>query len=381
MITNLESNCDIFDIINHVERYGDKDIDIFMLDGEPWFRGNDIAKILGYVHPSQAIRDLIDADDKQSMQALIQKVQVKNLDPKINQNQLKSAYINESGLYTLIMSSKLEQAKKFRKWVTGTLLPTIRRSGHKKIMKQLSETQRELEDIRKKTLVLSEFQDRTKPRIKKEIFYIATTRQYAQNCRFKFGGVENVKKMTSRLANYNSDRAAEDKFYFAFMTEVYNFRTLENRLKDIIPAQFKDDKTSKNEMIHCHFDALKKIIEFLIENHSDEVEFMNGFIKEMVQMTIEKEPTIPEPIIMNMLEVRLVKNGKEETKFIDLDTLEEKERIEIVRRIFENFYPGKKEITRTEFENYAKQQNLRFKSRPMWKLLKDISANLITVKY
>lgn len=86
-------------------------------DGEPWFVGKDVAEILGYKETSKAIRTHICAEDKG----------VSVLDTPGGQQ--KITLINESGLYSLILGSKLPKAKTFKRWVTSEVLPTIRKTG------------------------------------------------------------------------------------------------------------------------------------------------------------------------------------------------------------------------------------------------------------
>lgn len=91
------------------------------IDGEPWFVGKDVAEALGYSNTKKAILDHVDADDK----TLIQRSQ--NVTFEIPNRGM--TIINESGLYSLILSSKLESAKVFKHWVTSEVLPTIRKTG------------------------------------------------------------------------------------------------------------------------------------------------------------------------------------------------------------------------------------------------------------
>lgn len=86
-------------------------------DGEPWFVGKDVAEILGYKETAKAIRTHICAEDKG----------VSVLDTPGGQQ--KITLINESGLYSLILGSKLPKAKTFKRWVTSEVLPTIRKTG------------------------------------------------------------------------------------------------------------------------------------------------------------------------------------------------------------------------------------------------------------
>lgn len=91
------------------------------IEGEPWFVGKDVAEALGYSNTKKAILDHVDADDK----TLIQRSQ--NVTFEIPNRGL--TIINESGLYSLILGSKLEKAKEFKRWVTAEVLPTIRKTG------------------------------------------------------------------------------------------------------------------------------------------------------------------------------------------------------------------------------------------------------------
>lgn len=88
-----------------------------MINDQPWFVGKDIAVALGYSNPQKAIRDHIDVEDK-------------TVNDSFTINGTKGTLINESGLYSLILSSKLPSAKKFKRWVTSEVLPAIRKTGH-----------------------------------------------------------------------------------------------------------------------------------------------------------------------------------------------------------------------------------------------------------
>ena len=86
--------------------------------GEPWFAGKDVAEMLGYKKSRNALMAHVDADDKKG--ALIQ-------GPLGGPQNM--TIINESGLYSLILASKLPQAKAFKRWVTAEVLPQIRKTG------------------------------------------------------------------------------------------------------------------------------------------------------------------------------------------------------------------------------------------------------------
>lgn len=88
------------------------------IDGEPWFVGRDVAIALGYAKPQNAVRDYVEKDDTLKQ----------GITDSLNREQM-TVIINESGMYSLIFGSKLESAKKFKKWVTSEVLPSIRKSG------------------------------------------------------------------------------------------------------------------------------------------------------------------------------------------------------------------------------------------------------------
>lgn len=96
--------------------------------GEPWFVGNDIAKCLGYDTPKNAVKKYVDEDDSFMFVINSESGGIK-INPTENQYVKEIRLINESGLYSLVFSSKLESAKLFKKWVTKEVLPSIRKTG------------------------------------------------------------------------------------------------------------------------------------------------------------------------------------------------------------------------------------------------------------
>ncbi|WP_026385492.1 phage antirepressor [Acidaminococcus intestini] len=89
------------------------------INNEPWFVGKDVAKILGYAKPENAIANHVDEEDKTS--TLIQ--------GSGSNYKSKAIIINESGLYSLVLSSKLPSAKEFKRWITHEVIPAIRKHG------------------------------------------------------------------------------------------------------------------------------------------------------------------------------------------------------------------------------------------------------------
>ena len=88
-----------------------------LIDEEPWFVGRDVAAALGYSDTAQAVRKHVDEEDRGVVEMTT---------PGGHQN---TTVINESGLYSLILTSKLPSAKQFKRWVTTSVLPAIRKTG------------------------------------------------------------------------------------------------------------------------------------------------------------------------------------------------------------------------------------------------------------
>lgn len=88
-----------------------------LVNNEPYFVGKDVAEILGYESPSAAVSKKVDAEDRG-----LSKMETPS-------GEQEMTIINESGLYSLILSSKLPTAKKFKRWVTSEVLPSIRKTG------------------------------------------------------------------------------------------------------------------------------------------------------------------------------------------------------------------------------------------------------------
>ena len=92
-----------------------------LIDGEPWFVAKDVSEALGYARTPNMIK-LVDDEDKRNISS-------SDLEHQAYKQNYTIGIINESGLYAAIFGSKQENAKKFKKWVTSEVLPTIRKTG------------------------------------------------------------------------------------------------------------------------------------------------------------------------------------------------------------------------------------------------------------
>ena len=127
-------------IIEKVFKYGETELSVIKCKDDIWFRGKTLAdnvrilpmlgysQVLGYSHPLKAIHMHIDSEDKEEMLELVYKGGAQNGHPFRNV-QRGTIYVNESGLYSLVLCSQLESAHTFKRWVTSQVLPSIRKTG------------------------------------------------------------------------------------------------------------------------------------------------------------------------------------------------------------------------------------------------------------
>ena len=119
-----------------------------MVKGETYFVGKDVASALGYVHPTKAVTTHVDEEDRiMTKTATIQ-------------GKRDTTFINESGLYALILSSKLDSARRFKRWVTSEVLPAIRQNGRYELElhnRQLEQRNALLEEINTQQKPLTDY--------------------------------------------------------------------------------------------------------------------------------------------------------------------------------------------------------------------------------
>jgi hypothetical protein len=314
---------------------------------------------------------------------------------RLTLNELNSIYINESGLYSLILRSKLESAKVFKKWVTSEVLPSIRKRGQFQVNTQIKlleeqlETQhaqleakdQQIKQQKSGNLILKNYVHNIKSRSKEHVIYIATSKLYASQNNFKVGGCSSNKLLKSRLANYNSGRPTQDNMYFAIIFKCSDYRCMESRIKDIL-AGFRSKKNA--EMYVIHYDTLCNIMEFMINNYNSEIDKLNEFINNIIEHMVDRPAVIPEPLILDYIELKLIKDGEAvKSDTINLDDMEETKQKQVISELFNNFKtPTMTTINRKEFEKHLSERDIRYKKRNVWKIVKDIASDLnLLLKY
>lgn len=139
------------------------DVRTVMIDDEPWFVGKDVCTVLKYARPDNAVVDRVDEEDRRYIDS---KTHPQNKDV-IDYRELGQRggwLINESGLYSLIFGSKLDSAKKFKRWVTSEVLPTLRKTGGYRVPQTIPEQIQLLAqgnvELNKRVDILSERMDK-----------------------------------------------------------------------------------------------------------------------------------------------------------------------------------------------------------------------------
>lgn len=133
------------------------EIRVVEINGEPWFVGKDVAQALGYTNHRKALADHVDAEDKRQEDGV-------TIRDSIGREQ-HPTIINESGVYSLILSSKLPTAKRFRRWVTSEVLPSIRKTGGYALPKDYPSALRALADAEEQRMALEAESEQNKPKV------------------------------------------------------------------------------------------------------------------------------------------------------------------------------------------------------------------------
>ena len=115
-------------IIEKVFKYEATELPVIKYEDEIWFKAVVVATILKYTNQRKAIRDHVDPEDKRKLSELMSKFK-RNESVRLKGNEGNSLYLSESGLCSLVLRSKLESAKAFKRWVTKDVLPSIRKTG------------------------------------------------------------------------------------------------------------------------------------------------------------------------------------------------------------------------------------------------------------
>ena len=353
---------------------------------DPYFCGNDLCNVLMYTKPIEAIRKHVYKEDKKTLLQLrkdfenSEDVVLGPVSQSLSYNDGKAVYINETGLYTLLIKSKAPFAVSFQRYVCKEILPAIRKYGSfdlkekETLEKQLREKDEQLEYSNNHILFLKEMLVDDTKISKTQIVYIATSRNYARQNRFKVGGVESHDKLASRLSTYNCRSAVGDEWNYTDVFNVAEYKQIELRLKYLI-GRFRDKKSK--EIYNMHYTNLRYIVEYLCSHYSDEVDEVNERLKEFISnLNIRNlRPVVPE-FINNFASITNVENGVATNTLVHARSREEF--ADKLKEYVEKLDPDIKSITRKQvFDDMRVSKNRNALFDLLVNVVKEIRPDLV----
>lgn len=366
----------------------------------PVFFGKEIAEFLGFKNSKDALQRHVKPKHKTTLSKVLGERKESDtkeevgcnsqptstpLNQPISYNEGKQIMLYEPGLYSLAMHSRLSRAETFRDKICEVILPELRKYGQVSLQNKLEEERRSRHELEHRLDIEHKFNLKLKSRVvtmkakeKNQIVYIATSEQYAQRNRFKVGGVKSAHLLKGRLATYNSGRPIGDKIYFCFIVNTTDYRHLEQRIERCVGEH---REKADSELYNLHYTAIREVVEYLSERCNVETNKYKGLFEEMVRDTFEKDPIVPEPLVLNGAEFRLTQDL---TQRVDWDILEEGEKTQFVTSMFDEFLKSEPidAIQRKRFEQFLAIQGTKFNKRTMWTALKTVARERkIPVKY
>ena len=205
-----------------------------LIDEVPYFVAKDATQVLGYKNTTQALNDRVDDEDKISK--LVNESQISENDNFVNDSQriVNIDLINESGLYSLILSSKMPNAKKFKHWVTGEVLPAIRKTGGYQVPKTPEE---QLALTMKATVHLAQRMDKAE----KDIDEIKNKSEIDSAQRYKLEMTRKkhvIEIVGGKSSNFYKQKKTRKVFSALFHDLAKGFMV--SRYADITKEQFND---------------------------------------------------------------------------------------------------------------------------------------------
>ncbi|MBU8576965.1 MULTISPECIES: BRO family protein [Bacillus] len=196
--------------LQQIFNYQDQEVRTVLQDGQPFFIGKDVADILGYSNPRKALSDHVDEEDKDGV----------TIRDAIGRQQTMTA-INESGLYSLILSSKMPDAKKFKRWVTSEILPAIRQTGQYGGPKALTEREQRIESL-KLLLETSQRQDELSKKLsthEKKILELDT--KVDEQITLDHGEQRRIQKaVATRIYSFAEDKNERNRLFKELYREI-----------------------------------------------------------------------------------------------------------------------------------------------------------------
>jgi hypothetical protein len=226
--------------------------------------------------------------------------------------------------------------------------------------------EKEAEEHKQYALVLKELTINDQKRPKDEIIYISTSKAYANQNRFKIGGVESMTKLKPRFSNYNGRSSVDDEWYYSDIFKVASFKAAEKRIEDII-GRFREKKSK--EIYLMHYSNLRQQIEWICEHYEDDVDNFNEELDILINNLNRHHlrPIVPPPYQGTSATITRIINGIPINTTIE-STIEDKFKDKI-KVYLDTLEPTITEIRRTDL---FEQVPFNFNKIEAWRWLKEI---------
>ena len=224
--------------------------------------------------------------------------------------------------------------------------------------KLLEEEREKISRLEKRQGKLESFVRTIKNLEKNQIFYLATTKNYAINNRFEYGGVKSEIELKKRIHGYNTGRAENDLMFYTKIFKCNNYKVIEDRVGNVL-CQFKDKPDSTKEMVHLRYNLLVDIIEFICDNYDKEIEYVNSRCQQFLTETIEQDGIIPEEInldeyLSDNMQIIVRRKNKEHIHKVDISDWDDEKISTTLEQIINLCATEKKNLKDYEF---SKQKN------------------------
>jgi prophage antirepressor-like protein len=380
---------------------------------DPYFCGRDVCEILGYKNIHKALDVHVKSKHKKDLKTLKSYTFNGSNDPNeagpklgytflgslepLSYHNGKAIYINEPGLYSLIMNSSTPFAESFQDLVYETILPSIRKYGSYQVEQQLTEQlaikdkelehkDKEIEDARsklrsetsklkkqlRKTL---DFNQATKKVEPTEYIYVATTSEYQQTNKFKVGGCQTFELVKSRLTQYNSGESNSNNHFFVYLKKTVSYKAIEHTISGMLLG-FRENKSK--ELYFIHFDWLIKCLDAVTDGSDEFVLYVNENREKIVEDTINKEPSITPPVQLEQIKIAYIRAG-DSPKEIEISSSKlDDETITLIKEAIESYQSEDNVVVRARFEEHLKTTSpnvkIEKKKRDIWKAVQTLGA-------
>jgi hypothetical protein len=341
---------------------------------QPWFLAKEVAQILDLESSYRNTLQTLDADERTTDFV------------ETNGGRQRMVFLSESAVYKMIFKSRKPCALRFQNWICREVLPSIRQKGAYALQQRVDELEQQLKTQQRATQQLSMYVGNVRQRPSNGYIYIATTRDYAAQNKFKVGGCGSKSNLQKRRTTYNSGRAQGDELYYAALFPCHNHYHAQARIKEIL-LDFRERKEA--EMYVLQYDILYTFIEKIVQQYQAEIDDLNRFVHHnLLDAIVETPPCVPLPLGLPTGPEPVAHVGEMDLDTLDLDTLSPEEQGAWVRKWVDQYQSESHTpvLVRKNFLQFLQEKNrepIYAKSRTVWSVLKQIAPTLpgLTLRY